>query len=176
MISKILVRSSADVVISADKATITGSDIEYSIEGQTLTVSQKQQYINHYSNGFVNIIGSTISGISFGNTTTSSKTTTADGEYLLSEIVLQGSGDIIIGEDCCDSSISITITGSGDVDVKRQTLDTAIVTIAGSGNIHLGTITSSFAGTIAGSGSIRGTAGPNCRVMKNVAGSGKIRL
>lgn len=137
MISKIVLRSSADIVISANKATITGSDIEYLIEDGTLSVSQKQQYINCYSNGYINIIGSTISGVSFGGTRSSSKTITIDGEYLISEVTLAGSGDIIIGEDCCNSS---------------------------------------FTGTIAGSGSVKGTASPTCKVTKTIVGSGKIRL
>lgn len=92
---------------------------------------------------------------------------------------LQGSGDIVAGDLNCDNSFSITLQGSGDISVKNQVKagDVAL-NLAGSGDIDVNNLTArTTAATLQGSGDVK-VKGTNTigNLAASLSGSGDLDI
>jgi len=90
------------------------------------------------------------------------------------QLNIEGAGDIIIKSEQPNTQISATIMGSGDI--TGSTVKRLDATIMGSGDIEGFYVLESFSGSIMGSGDIKCTGTSNCRVNRNIMGSGKIKM
>lgn len=109
---------------------------------------------------------------------------------------LKGSGDITFESTILLSQSSITLFGSGDINIANENFETLNVHLSGSGDINLGgstiaNINISLNGSgdisnfyalktchvgIVGSGDVRGSASNKCELYKNKVGNGSVKI
>lgn len=95
----------------------------------------------------------------------------------LNEAVMNGSGDITLGNLDADGSLHIQLNGSGDIEGKDIRCTNASVALAGSGDIALGSIECrELTTTVAGSGDVVLNGVRTSSVQASVAGSGDLTL
>jgi len=85
--------------------------------------------------------------------------------------VVQGSGDIDLNGSC--TTVNGTVQGSGDLDLRELQATDAIMTVAGSGDVHVHA-TGNLKATVQGSGDVL-YSGPPASIDRNVQGSGDVR-
>lgn len=96
-----------------------------------------------------------------------------DGSLLY--VSIQGSADVILPPKTFQA-LNISIAGSGDVIGNGTRAESISVTIAGSGDVKDLTALDNGAITVAGSGDVSIDAVNPSRVVKNVLGSGRVRI
>ena len=95
----------------------------------------------------------------------------------LQETVMNGSGDISLGNLDADGSLHIQLNGSGDIEGKDIRCTHASVVLAGSGDIALGSMECrELTTTVAGSGDVVLNGVRTSSVQASVAGSGDLTL
>lgn len=93
----------------------------------------------------------------------------------IESIALAGSGNISSKDIIKANDLSVSLGGSGNIDLKIDS-DTTKTNIGGSGNIELSGTTNEIKCSIAGSGSIRAYELTTNEVNANIAGSGSIKI
>ena len=95
----------------------------------------------------------------------------------LNETVMNGSGDITLGNLDTDGSLRIQLNGSGDIEGKDIRCINATVSLAGSGDIALRSMEcKELTTTVAGSGDIVLNGVRTASAQASVAGSGDLTL
>jgi hypothetical protein len=91
-------------------------------------------------------------------------------------LVVTGSGDIFLPEMEFDS-VQASVTGSGDIDFNDAVCKVLQATVTGSGDISGFQATESVQARVTGSGDVKGAAAAKgCKVKKNCTGSGDIKI
>lgn len=96
-------------------------------------------------------------------------------EDSLLNVSIQGSADVILPHKTFQA-LNISIAGSGDVIGNDTRADSISVTIAGSGDVKDLTALGNGVVTVAGSGDVSIDAVHPSRVIKQVSGSGRVRI
>lgn len=90
-------------------------------------------------------------------------------------VSITGSGDLHIPESKF-ISVNCVISGSGDISLHESTVQEFYATISGSGDIKHFHALNKVEATVSGSGDITGTCEKNCEIEKYVSGSGEIKV
>lgn len=141
------------------------------IKGDTLVIERKGGNINFSSsNDSINISGGFFGSI---NGQSSGKAVVAIAAPVAPNVTIQGSSDVSL-LDVDQANISVCINGSGDVEANGR-VKNLIVSVNGSGDVDFSEVRADSAVlSVAGSGDI--TAHVESSVVANVAGSGGIKI
>lgn len=94
----------------------------------------------------------------------------------LEEVALEGSGDFNADALSLEGDFSLSLEGSGDVEIKNISCDNCNLSLSGSGDIELsGSVKSKVSASIAGSGDIS-IGGEAAEAVLSIAGSGDIDI
>ena len=90
-------------------------------------------------------------------------------------LIVSGSGDIRADELLSSKDLNLSVSGSGNIDIKNMTSEKVLAEVGGSGNIKLNGTTQSAKLGISGSGNIVAKSLSAKTVDASVSGSGNIK-
>ena len=90
-------------------------------------------------------------------------------------LIVSGSGDIKADEALLSKDLNLSISGSGNIDIKNLTSEKVLAEVGGSGNIKLSGIAQSAKLDISGSGNITAKNLSSKTVDATISGSGNIK-
>lgn len=169
--SKVEINGSADVKFVQGKkgsARIVGAkrladNVEVSVKGETLVVTQK-------GNGGVFNSSLIINGVDYGVTVYLSSPD-------LTDVTVRGSGEFSMDGSLDTDALNVSVTGSGDVEMRKVVCDKAVIDLKGSGDVDMKQIEAGRAEiTLRGSGDIDAGLNGVASTKASLFGSGDIDL